>query len=116
MLVALRSGQLARVPVEQRMLDGVRSLLDKSLIARPSPATKNKPARFHHNSREPQQRPSEMSTACMTALGTLTRLHTGWKSTDDRVVENGNALAAMRPTYGTPQEKIRDCYLWYYMS
>jgi hypothetical protein len=22
----------------------------------------------------------------------------------------------MRPTYGSPNEKIRDCYLWYYMS
>lgn len=116
MLVALRSGQLARVPVEQRTLDGVRSLLDASLITPPSAAVKNKSARFHYNARKPEQRPSEMSTACMTALGTLMRLHTGWKSTDDRVVENGHALAAMRPTYGSPNEKIRDCYLWYYMS
>jgi hypothetical protein len=116
MLVALRSGQLAEVPVDPRTLDGVRSLLDTSALPPSSAAAKNPLARFHYNARKPDQRPSAMSTACMNALGTLMRLHTGWKKTDPQVVANGRSLAAMRPTYGTAQQKIRDCYLWYYVS
>lgn len=116
MLVALRSGQLADVPVEPRALEGVRSLLDTSAIAPSNPAAKNPLARFHYNPRKPDQRPSDMSTACMNAIGTLMRLHTGWKKTDPQVVANGRSLSAMRPSYGTTQQKIRDCYLWYYIS
>jgi hypothetical protein len=116
MLVALRSGQLADVPVDRRTLEGVRSLLDTSAIAPSSSAAKNPLARFHYNPRKPDQRPSNMSTACMNALGTLMRLHTGWKKTDQQVVANGRTLAAMRPSYGTAEQKVRDCYLWYYIS
>jgi hypothetical protein len=116
MLVALRSGQLADVPIDPRTLDGVRSLLDTSAIATSSVAAKNPLARFHYNPRKPDQRPSNMSTACMNALGTLMRLHTGWKKTDQQVVANGRTLAAMRPSYGTAEQSVRDCYLWYYIS
>jgi hypothetical protein len=116
MLVALRSGQLADVPVDPRTLDGVRSLLEISAIPPSAAAAKNPLARFHYNARKPDQRPSDMSIACMNALGTLMRLHTGWKKTDQQVIDNGRALAAMRPTYGTAEQKIRDCYLWYYIS
>lgn len=116
MLVALRSGQLADVPIDPRTLDGVRSLLDTSAIAPSGVAAKNPLARFHYNPRKPDQRPSNMSTACMNALGTLMRLHTGWKKTDPQVVANGRTLAALRPSYGTAEQKVRDCYLWYYIS
>jgi hypothetical protein len=116
MLVALRSGQLARVPVEPRTLEGVRGLLDASTIPLTSAGAKNPLARFHYNARKTDQRPSELSTACMTALGTLMRLHTGWKKTDQQVIDNGRALAAVRPIYGSTQQKVRDCYLWYYIS
>lgn len=116
MLVALRSGQLAKVPVDPRTFDGVRLLLDASVVAPSSPAAKSPLARFHYNARKPEQRPAEMSTACMNALGTLMRLHTGLKKTDPQVVANGHALAAIRPTYGSAQQKLRDCYLWYYVS
>ena len=116
MLVALRSGQLAKVPIDPRTLDGVRSLLDASAIGPSAAASKNPLARFHYNARKPEQRPAELSTACMNALGTLMRLHTGWPKTDPQVVANGHSLAAVRPDYGTAAQKLRDCYLWYYIS
>ncbi|MFM8892614.1 MAG: hypothetical protein ACKOTB_13510, partial [Planctomycetia bacterium] len=116
MLVALRSGQLAKVPVETRTLDGVRSLLEASTIGASAPAARSPLTRFHYNAIKPDQRPSEMSTACMNAVGTLMRLHTGWKKTDPQVIENGRTLATLRPTYGTASQKLRDCYLWYYIS
>ena len=116
MLVALRSGQLAKVPVETRSLDRVRTLLEASTIAPSTPAARSPLTRFHYNAIKPDQRPSEMSTACMNAVGTLMRLHTGWKKTDPQVIDNGRTLATLRPTYGTASQKLRDCYLWYYIS
>lgn len=114
MLVALRSGELAGVAVDRKTMPRVTSLLEASTI--PPSAARSPLARFHYNARKPEQRPSELSTACMNALGTLMRLHTGWAATDSRVVANAETLAAMRPTYGEPSEKSRDCYLWYYAS
>ena len=111
MLVALRSGRLAGIEVEPRAFDGVKTLLDASAIAAD-------PARYHYNPRNPQQRPSQLSAGCMTAVGTLMRLHTGWKASDPRVQQSARALAALRPTYSAAntKEKTRDCYLWYYAS
>jgi len=109
MLVALRSGRLAGVEVEPRAFDGVKTLLEASAIT-------GDPARYHYNPRNPQQRPSQLSAGCMTAVGTLMRLHTGWKASDPRVQQSARALATLRPTYGTAKEKTRDCYLWYYAS
>jgi hypothetical protein len=111
MLVALRSGRLAGIEVEPRAFDGVKTLLDASAIT-------GDPARYHYNPRNPQQRPSQLSAGCMTAVGTLMRLHTGWNASDPRAQQSARALAALRPTYGTTntKEKTRDCYLWYYAS
>jgi hypothetical protein len=109
MLVALRSGRLAGIDVGPRGFDGVKTLLDASAIM-------GDPARYHYNPRNPQQRPSQLSAGCMTAVGTLMRLHTGWTASDPRAQESARALAALRPTYGTATEKTRDCYLWYYAS
>jgi hypothetical protein len=111
MLVALRSGQLAGLTIEGKPLDGVRGLLD----AATAPAAAGRPV-YLYNPRKPDQRPSQSSTACMTALGTLMRLHTGSTASDQRVVDAAKALETAVPAYGTREQKIRDCYLWYYAS
>jgi hypothetical protein len=59
---------------------------------------------------------SPLSSACMTAVGALMRLHTGAAADDPRVVQAGRTLAALRPEYGTATRKTRDAYLWYYAS
>jgi len=109
MLVALRSGRLAGVDVDPRALAGVKTLLEQSAVA-------GEPARYLYNPRNAQQRPSRLSSACMTAVGTLGRLHTGWSPADPRVRRAADTLLAMRPAYGTPTQRTRDCYLWYYAS
>lgn len=114
MLVALRAGQLARLSTDAETFNRVRTLLDASTTDKPS-------APYFYNARNPQQRPSPSSSACMTAVGTLMRLHTGWSKTDPRVIEAGRLLAATLPSFGSPsastsQQKTRDCYLWYYVS
>jgi hypothetical protein len=109
MLVALRSGRLAGVEVDPRTFAGVETLLDASSVA-------GEPARYLYNSRSPQQRPSQLSSGCMTAVGTLMRLHTGWSAADPRVQQSARVLAAFKPSYGSATQKTRDCYLWYYAS
>lgn len=114
MLIALRSGKLAGVPIDEQALAGVRDLLDAATI----PPSVGQPAlaRFHYNEAKPEQRPAEISLACMTALGTLMRLHTGWRPQDEQPQENGRILAAILPAYAVQGQITRDCYLWYYAS
>jgi hypothetical protein len=106
MLVALRSGDLAGVETDSRALAGVRTLLDAA-------ASAADPARYAYNPRKPEQRASELSGLCMTAVGALMRLHTGAKPDDPRVVAAARVLAARPPAYDA---RSRDSYLWYYAS
>lgn len=105
MLVALRSGTLAGIDVDPAALAGAVALLDAAATARPEVYT--------YNPRVPDQRPAPASRACMTAVGTLMRLHTGWSAGDPRVGAAARVLEAVRPSYA---ERRRDCYLWYYAS
>jgi len=118
MLVALRSGQLAGIPIEPKTFDLVRGLLDSSTVASPTSPQAAAPdaLSYLYNARKADQRPSPSSSLCMVALGTLMRLHTGWSKIDPRVIESGRVLTAVLPTFGTKDQKSRDCYLWYYVS
>lgn len=109
MLVALRSGSLAGLTVPAETYDGVRRLLDES-------ANPAKLGHYLYNALSPEQRPSDLSAASMTALGSLMRLHTGTPRTDPPLGAAAASLAAMKPAYGTRQARTRDAYLWYYAS
>jgi hypothetical protein len=109
MLVALRAGDLGGVKTDPAALDGVRTLLAAS-------ASPSDPTRYAYNARKADQRRTDLSVACMTAVGTLMRLHTGAAADDPGVVAAGKALADFEPTYGTAAKNLRDAYLWYYAS
>ncbi len=109
MLVALRAGSLAGVAVPAETYDGVRRLLDES-------ANPDRLGHYLYNAQSPGQRPSDLSAASMTALGSLMRLHTGTPRTDPPLQAAAASLAAMKPAYGTRQARTRDAYLWYYAS
>ena len=109
MLVALRAGVLAGLAVPAETFAGVRALLDES-------AHPEKAGQYRYNPRNPEQRPSDLSAASMTALGSLMRLHCGTPRTDGAIVAAAGSLAAMTPAYGTRQVRTRDAYLWYYAS
>lgn len=109
MLVALRAGDLAGVKTDPAALNGVRTLLATSIAP-------DDPSRYAYNPRKPDQRRTELSVACMSAVGGLMRLHTGEMPTDPGVVATANRLAAMKPSYGSPSTNTRDAYLWYYAS
>jgi hypothetical protein len=109
MLVALRAGSLAGLDTDPRALSGVRTLLDAAVVP-------GDPARYLYNPRNPRQRPSRLSSACMTAVGSLMRLHTGTQPADPKVMAAAKALTSVPPTYGSATDKTRDAYLWYYAS
>ena len=109
MLVALRAGTLAGLSVPDETYAAVRGLLDES-------ASPDRAGHYLYNARNPGQRPSDLSAASMTALGSLMRLHTGTPRTDERLRAAAGDLAAMTPAYGTRQARSRDAYLWYYAS
>ncbi|MFM7248517.1 MAG: hypothetical protein ACKO5R_01295 [Planctomycetaceae bacterium] len=109
MLVALRAGALAGLEVPPEAFDGVRRFLDESALP-------DRPGGYAYNPREPEQRQSEVSASCMTALGTLMRLHTGTPTADPGVAAAADALAAARPSWGSRERPVRDAYLWYYTS
>ena len=109
MLVALRAGTLAGLSVPDETYAAVRGLLDES-------ASPDRAGHYLYNARNPGQRPSDLSAASMTALGSLMRLHTGTPRTDERLRTAAGDLAAMTPAYGTRQARSRDAYLWYYAS
>ncbi|MEX0671162.1 MAG: hypothetical protein WD060_11965 [Pirellulales bacterium] len=109
MLVAVRAGDLAGVKTDPATLPGVRRLLEAA-------AARDDATRYAYNPRKQDQRRSRLSTACMTAVGGLMRLHTGDRSGDPRVAAAARVLAAIEPSYGSAAEKARDSYLWYYAS
>jgi hypothetical protein len=109
MLVAVRSGELGGVKTDPRTLDGVRRLLEAA-------STPTDSTRYAYNPLKPEQRMSPLSSACMTAVGGLMRLHTGATADDPRVMQAARLLAALPPEYGTATRKTRDSYLWYYAS
>jgi hypothetical protein len=109
MLVALRAGELGGVPIDPAALEGVRTLLAAS-------ATPGDPARYAYNARKADQRRTDLSVACMTAVGTLMRLHTGAAADDPGIVAAAKVLGDFEPTYGTVTRNRRDAYLWYYAS
>ena len=109
MIVALRAGDLAGVKTDPAALDGVRTLLAAS-------ASPSDPTRYAYNARKADQRRTDLSIACMTAVGTLMRLHTGAASDDPAVIAAGRVLSDFEPTYGTATRNLRDAYLWYYAS
>ncbi len=109
MLVALRAGALAGVPVAAETFSGVRELVEQS-------ASPVDPTRYTYNPRDNQQRQSPLSVSCMTAVGALMRLHTGVRAGDRLVARPAELLAATSPSYGSAEQRARDAYLWYYAS
>jgi hypothetical protein len=109
MLVALRSGQLARLPVEPAAFAGVRTLLESSATGSPA-------APYRYNTLDSSQRARPLSVLTMTAVGTLMRLHTGTTVDDPGVQSAARLLESQIPVFRGTGSRERDCYLWYYAS
>ncbi len=109
MLVALRAGDLAGIPVAPETFSGIQNLVQRS-------ASTVDPTRYTYNPQDSQQRQSPLSVSCMTAVGALMRLHTGVRAGDRLVARPADVLLADRPSYGSAENRRRDAYFWYYAS
>ena len=109
MLVALRAGALAGIPVAPETFSGVQNFVERS-------ASAVDPTRYTYNPRDSQQRQSPLSVSCMTAVGALMRLHTGVRAGDRLVARPADVLLADAPNYGSAKNRRRDAYPWYYAS
>lgn len=117
MLMALKSGELAKLEVPAEPYEYVEAWLD---LAQES---KEVPHKYRYNPfadndarRVHGRRPSKT----MTAVGLLMRLYLDWDRSSVNMQQGGDYLARSLPAMGSlsepPNERSRDTYYWYYAT
>ena len=113
MLMALKSGELANLDVEEETYERVRKWLD---LAQASEA---QPYLFRYNPYAPdtpEQKHGRQATRAITAVGLLMRMYTGWNRRDANMILGARTLALNPPILGTSSRPRRDTYYWYYAT
>ena len=113
MMMALKSGRLAKLEVPEKTFDEVKSWLD---LAQASP---DKPHLYRYNPYAPannkQSHGREVSRT-MTAVGLLMRFYSGWSRDTEAMKKGAEYLLESPPTMGTSTDRQRDTYYWYYAT
>ena len=108
-MMALKSGELAGLPVSSECYDGVARWLD---TASGPEGDRSRyvylPGSLDRNKRRP--------SLAMTAEGLLMRLYLGWNRQNANLIKGGDLLAANLPQFGSDEEPLRDAYYWYYAT
>ncbi len=110
-LMALKSAQMAGLPVPPESLEKVSHWLDLAQSAGGS--------RYAYNpyaADTPQQRDGRVPNLAMTAEGLLMRMWLGWDRSHPALAEGARLLAAHPPENGTADQPLRDVYYWYYAT
>ncbi|MEE2640679.1 MAG: hypothetical protein VX768_08645 [Planctomycetota bacterium] len=114
MVMALKSGKLAGLNVNPETLKRVDRWLGFS-------ASRKNEHRFSYNpnARNTEQYPDrevkgKTPTACMTSVGLLLRLYSGWDRNDERMVAGAKELLKMMPSEESIE--LRNTYYWYYAT
>ena len=113
MMMALQSGRLAGLDVDENCFEGIDDWMDVA-------ADPNNPSLYRYNpyavdskgvSRIQGRKPS----ASMTSVGLLMRIYSGWDKHDPRLTAGAQyMLDTQMPSDATPQ--LRDTYYWYYAT
>ena len=113
MMMALKSGRLAKLKVPDETFDAIDDWLNMAQIS---------PQRAHlyrYNPYAPvndkQSHAREVSKT-MTAVGLLMRLYSGWSRDRVEMKRGADYLLKSRPALGTPTRRKRDTYYWYYAT
>ena len=121
MMMALKSGQLANLDVQQEAFDKINTWLDAAqgsktdrhlYVYDPQAAQE---IRVIDGRRLNQSHGREV-TKTMTSVGLLMRLYSGWKRDNPDMIEGARYLAQNLPTNGTRLNNERDTYYWYYAT
>ncbi|MEX0677777.1 MAG: hypothetical protein WD063_11920 [Pirellulales bacterium] len=109
-LMALKSGELARLDVPRAAYEKVQRWLDRAQVQGSqyayNPAAPGTPEQGH----------GRLPTPAMTAVGLLMRLYTGLNRDDAHLVEGAEYLLGRLPQNGTSAQPARDTYYWYYAT
>jgi hypothetical protein len=113
MMMALKSGELANLDIDENCFEGIENWLDRSQ------ATNNQPHLYRYNPWAPdnvKQRHGREVTDTMTTVGLLMRLYTGWRRDRDEMATGARYLLDRLPEIGSQTNPKRDTYYWYYAT
>lgn len=108
-MMAMKSGELAGLHVPSNTYDKLRDWLDHASTPH------GNPSRYAYRPRSTQQNQARPSLA-MTAEGLLMQQYLGWQRDNEYLRDGAAYLQANLPSFGTPSERTRDCYYWYYAT
>ena len=110
--MALQSGRLAGLDVDQETWEGIKGWLDvardpdREHLFRYNPYAKDSATVKRSHGRKP--------TPCMTSVGLLMRLYLGWDRDDPRLIAGSDYLLENLPS--DLNTTVRDTYYWYYAT
>lgn len=112
MMMALKSGQLSGLQVQQSTYRGIEHWLDLA-------QSPDRDDRYRYNPYAPdtpRQRHGRFPTPTMTAVGMLMRMYGGWQRDTPAMQSAADYLLEYPPQMGTPASPQRDAYYWYYAT
>ncbi len=113
MMMALQSGRLAGLDVDEAAFSGIEQWLDSA--AEPDAVSQYRYSPFVVDTAGLSRQQGRRASPPMTAVGLLMRIYNGWDRNDPRLLEGANYLMQQQlPGDATPRE--RDTYYWYYAT
>ena len=113
MMMALQSGRLAGLKVDDRCFDGLDDWLD--VAADPDNASLYRYNPYAVDSKGVSRIQGRKPSPAMTSVGLLMRVYGGWEKRDPRLIAGAQyMLDTQMPSDATPQQ--RDTYYWYYAT
>lgn len=113
MMMALQSGRLAGLDVDQKTFDGIEQWLDSA--AAPDDESQYRYSPFVVDSEGRSRQQGRKPSPTMTSVGLLMRIYTGWDRDDPRLLDGATYLMQQQlPGDATPRQ--RDTYYWYYAT
>ena len=107
-MMALKSAEMAYVPVPPPTMEGLERFLDRVMV--------EKGARYGYRAENPENPPAPVTDA-VSAEGLLCRQYLGWKRNDERLVSGVEMLLQGSPIkFGEQTGEQTNVYAWYYIT
>ena len=103
-MMALKSGEMAGLPVPDATLDGIAAFLDAVAV--------NEGMKYGYRI-DRRDRPASPVTPAISAEGLLCRQYLGWRRDDPRLVGGLEMLIGPQPL---DWDRDKDVYAWYYIT
>ncbi len=112
MMMALQSGKLTGLDTDESTWDGINRWLDGARSPEQAHLFRYNP--LAEDTKQWRRSQGRVPTPCMTSVGLLMRLYTGWDRNDKRLQDGAAYLLQHLPS----DESIntRDTYYWYYAT